>query len=39
MNGSSQPAVIADGSCVRDCIHVQDLCTAHLLASRMAQRG
>ena len=28
-----------DGSCIRDYIHVQDLCTAHLLALRHLQAG
>lgn len=28
-----------DGSCVRDYIHVQDLCSAHLLALRRLQAG
>jgi UDP-glucose-4-epimerase GalE len=28
-----------DGSCVRDYIHVQDLCTAHLLALKKLQEG
>ncbi|RYF43529.1 MAG: UDP-glucose 4-epimerase GalE [Comamonadaceae bacterium] len=28
-----------DGSCVRDYVHVQDLCTAHLLALRKLEAG
>jgi len=28
-----------DGSCIRDYIHVQDLCAAHLLALQALQRG
>jgi UDP-glucose 4-epimerase len=28
-----------DGSCIRDYIHVQDLCTAHLLALRKLEEG
>jgi UDP-glucose 4-epimerase len=35
--GSSFPT--PDGSCVRDYIHVQDLCTAHLLALRQLGEG
>jgi UDP-glucose-4-epimerase GalE len=29
----------ADGSCVRDYVHVQDICSAHLLALRHLARG
>lgn len=35
--GSSFPT--PDGSCIRDYIHVQDLCTAHLLALRKLGEG
>jgi UDP-glucose 4-epimerase len=35
--GSQFPT--ADGSCVRDYIHVQDLCTAHLLALKKLEQG
>ena len=35
--GSNFPT--PDGSCIRDYIHVQDLCTAHLLALRKLQEG
>ncbi|HVE52990.1 MAG TPA: UDP-glucose 4-epimerase GalE [Ramlibacter sp.] len=35
--GSNFPT--PDGSCVRDYIHVQDLCTAHLLALKKLEEG
>lgn len=35
--GSNFPT--PDGSCIRDYIHVQDLCTAHLLALRQLDAG
>lgn len=35
--GSRHPT--PDGSCIRDYIHVQDLCTAHLLAMEKLQAG
>jgi UDP-glucose 4-epimerase len=35
--GSNFPT--PDGSCIRDYIHVQDLCTAHLLALRKLAQG
>jgi UDP-glucose 4-epimerase len=35
--GSQHPT--ADGSCVRDYVHVQDLCDAHLLALRSLEAG
>jgi UDP-glucose 4-epimerase len=35
--GSNYPT--RDGSCIRDYIHVQDLCAAHLLAMQALERG
>ena len=35
--GSTHPT--PDGSCIRDYVHVQDLCSAHLLALQALERG
>lgn len=37
IHGNSYPT--ADGTCIRDYIHVCDLCTAHLLALQMIGKG